>query len=107
MHRILFGCIGVGVFVTVVMVLGITYETTLVGGIADATMHPCQMAALNYVKSYDKSIQESIPGENDMLSLTNNDLDCYDMKNMEPKGDWYTEEFKKQLKKELVKSFSK
>ena len=107
MNRVLFGCISAGVIVTAVIVLGMTQEDAIFGFVSDVSMHPCQKAALDYMKSYDKSIQENTSSVNDMLSLMTNDLDCYDMKNMEPKDDWYTEEFKKQLKKELIKSFTR
>ena len=107
MNRVLFGYISAGVIVTVVIVLGMTQEDAIFGFVSDVTMHPCQMAALDYMKSYDKSIQEGISSEIDGLVMMNNDLDCYDMQSMEPKGNWYTEEFKKQLKKELIKSFTR
>lgn len=84
----------------------ISNSTQIIYDNKNVDMHPCQRAALDYVKSYDPSTsQESLSSDN--LVLMNNDLDCYDMQSMEPKDDWYTEEFKIQLKKELVKSFSK
>ena len=101
MKRALFVGMSASIFVSVIIIFSITQVEVFV---TDVTMHPCQSAALDYVKSYDKStIQGSISGENDMLEHMVNNLDCYDMQSNEPKGDWYTSEFKIQLKEELVK----
>jgi len=108
MKRLLFVGIIAIIFVSIVIVLGTTQKEALQGFITDITIHPCQRAALDYVKSYDKSIpQESTTSENDELVLMVNKLDCYDMVTMEPKGGWYTSEFEIKLKKEWIKSFSK
>ena len=104
MNKVLFVGIIVVILATTVTILAIIPQDEFT---TNDIMHPCQMAALDYVKSYDKSTKGSISVEIDGLTLMNNDLDCYDMVTMEPKGDWYTEEFEIQLKKELIKSFTK